>query len=82
VSLFVNDKKVGQGRLKTTQWVGKYSADETFDVGQDSGTPVSEAYRAPNRFTGTIEKVVIDTQPANLTAADQQKLRAAALAVE
>jgi arylsulfatase len=82
VSLFVNDKKVGQGRLNTTQWVGKYSADETFDIGQDSGTPASEAYRAPYRFTGTIEKVVIDTQPANLTAADQEKLRTAALAVD
>jgi arylsulfatase len=82
VALFVNDKKAGQGRLDTTQWVGKYSSDETFDIGQDSGTPASEAYKAPYRFTGTIEKVVIDTQPADLTAADRQKLRAAALAVE
>jgi arylsulfatase len=82
VSLFVNDKKAGQGRLGTTQWVGKYSSDETFDIGQDTGTPASEAYRAPNRFAGTIEKVVIDTQPADLTAADRQKLRAAAIAMD
>jgi len=78
----VNDKKAGQGRLGTTQWVGKYSSDETFDIGQDTGTPASEAYRAPNRFAGTIEKVVIDTQPADLTAADRQKLRAAAIAMD
>ncbi len=86
VSLFVNEKKVGQGRIDATQWVGKYSADETFDIGEDSGSPVSEEYSAPNRFTGTIRKVVIDTQPAKLSAADQQKLqdmeRKARLAVE
>ncbi len=86
VSLFVNDKKVGQGRMNVTQWVGKYSGDETFDIGQDSGTPVCEGYSAPYRFTGTIKKVVIDSQPAKLSAADQQKLeevrREAALAVQ
>jgi arylsulfatase len=71
-----------QGCLNTTQWVGTYSADETFNIGQDSGTPASEAYRGPSRFSGTIEKVVIDTQPADLTAADRQKLRAAAIAME
>jgi hypothetical protein len=62
--------------------VGKCSADETFDIGQDSGTPASEAYRAPYRFNGMIEKIVIDTQPAKLNAVDQDKLRAAELAVE
>ena len=82
VSLFMNDKKAGQGHLNTTLWVGKYSADETFDIGRDSGTPASESFKGPNRFTGTIEKVVVDTQPAGLTSADRQKLLAAALAVE
>ena len=77
VSLFVNDKKVGQGRISATQWAGKYSAEETFDIGEDSGSPVSEAYSAPNRFTGTIKKVVIDAQPAKLSADDQEKLQKA-----
>jgi arylsulfatase len=84
VSLFVNDKKVAHGRLETTAWVGKYSADETFDIGEDSGSPVSNAYSSPCRFTGTIKKVVIDSHPAKLTPADQQKIqeaeRAAAIA--
>jgi hypothetical protein len=62
--------------------VGKYSSDGTFDIGQDSGAPASEAYRGPSRFSGTIEKVVIDNQRADLTAADRQKLRAAAIAME
>lgn len=74
VSLFVNDKKVGEGRLEFTNW-GRFSAEETFDIGEDSGSPVSTAYASPSRFTGKIKKVVIDTQPANLSAADQQKLQ-------
>jgi arylsulfatase A-like enzyme len=86
VSLFVNDKKAGQGRMGATQWIGKYSADETFDIGEDSGSPVSNEYNAPNRFTGTITKIVIDSQPAKLSAVDQEKLQGmeqrARLAVE
>jgi len=75
VTLFINDKKVAEGRLDATIWLGRYSADETFDVGEDSGSPVSTDYASPNRFTGTIKKVVIDTQPAKLSDADQEKLR-------
>ncbi|MBZ0159311.1 MAG: arylsulfatase [bacterium] len=86
VSLFVNDRKVAAGRLDATIWVGKYSADETFDIGEDSGSPVSGDYASPNRFTGTIKKVVIDSAPATLTATDRQNIqdmqRAANLARE
>ena len=75
VSLFVNDKGVGQGRLESTVWVGKFSGDETFDIGEDSGSPVSEAYSSPYRFPGTIRRIVIDTQPATLTSADHTRIR-------
>jgi arylsulfatase len=64
--------------------VGKYTSDETFDIGEDSNSPVSDAYTSPFRFTGTIRKVVIDSQPATLTTANQQQIqqaeRAAAVA--
>ncbi len=84
-TLFVNDKKVGEGRIEKTCW-GRFSADETFDIGEDSGSPVSNAYASPNRYTGTIKKVVIDTQPAHLSAAEQETIRnlerEAALAAE
>jgi hypothetical protein len=35
--------------------------DETFDVSEDTNTPVSEDYavQLPFRFTGTLEKVTI-----------------------
>ena len=83
--LFVNDKKVGEGRIEKTAW-GRFSADETFDIGEDTGSPVSNNYASPNRFIGTIKKVEIDTQPANLSGAERQTLRSmerkARLAVE
>jgi arylsulfatase A-like enzyme len=73
-SLFVNDEKVGEERIDATSW-GRFSADETFDIGADTGSPVSADYASPNRFTGTIEKVVIDTQPANVSAEDRRTIR-------
>jgi hypothetical protein len=75
-SLFVNGEKVGEGRIEATAW-GRFSADETFDIGADTGSPVSADYASPDRFTGTIEKVVIDTQPANLNAAEKQTIQRA-----
>lgn len=33
---------------------------DTFGIGEDSGQPVTSDYPPPNRFTGEIEKVVID----------------------
>jgi arylsulfatase len=37
----------------------RFSATETLDIGNDLGSTVSESYKAPHSFTGTIEKVVI-----------------------
>jgi hypothetical protein len=39
----------------------KPNASETFDVGEDLGSPVSLDYaeRAPFKFTGKIEKVTV-----------------------
>jgi hypothetical protein len=56
--LLVNDALVAEGRIeKTVPYL--YSADETFDVGTDSGSAVAD-YKAPFPFTGTIKKVVIE----------------------
>lgn len=84
VVLFVNDKKAGEGRLDRTAW-GRFTIED-FDVGEDTGSPVSNDYASPNRFTGTLRKVEIVTQPPRLSAAEEQELRAlernARLAVE
>jgi hypothetical protein len=37
-----------------------YSVDEGADVGADEGTPVTEAYKVPFKFTGKIGKVTIE----------------------
>ena len=59
VTLFVNDKKVGQGRLAQTQPM-LFSLDDAADVGMDEGTPVTEDYQPRDtKFTGTIKKVVV-----------------------
>jgi len=58
-TLSVDGKKVAEGRIKATV-PGRFSFDETFDVGEDTGTPVSEDYDVPFKFTGILEKVVVN----------------------
>ena len=85
LTLFVNDKKIGEGRIDKTESV-RFSANETFDTGLDSASPVSTEYQAPFQYTGTLKKVEIDVAPAQLSASDQEKLREAereaAMAIE
>jgi len=73
LTLFVNDKKVGEGRIEKTAW-SRFTIED-FDIGEDTGSPVSADYISPNRFTGTLKKVEIVTQPPSLSAADQETLR-------
>ena len=60
VTLTVNGKQVGQGRIERSV-PGGHTSSETFDVGKDLGSPVSLDYydRAPFRFNGKIEKIQI-----------------------
>jgi arylsulfatase A-like enzyme len=61
-TLFVNDKKVAEGRIERTHPM-IFSADETADVGEDDATPVTEEYKAyDNKFTGKILKVKVDVK--------------------
>src|SRR5262249_33694528 len=58
--LSVDGKEVAQGRIERTIPL-RFSLDECFDVGEDTGTPVAEDYadRMPFRFTGTLRRLVI-----------------------
>lgn len=58
-TIFVNGKQVATGRIERTQCCF-YSADEGTDVGADEGTPVTEAYKSPFKFTGKIAKVTVE----------------------
>jgi len=74
-SLFVNDKKVGEGRVEKTV-PGRFSADETFDIGRDTGSPVSADYASPNPFTGKLKQVNINLGTSTLNDEDQRKEQA------
>ena len=61
-TIYVNDKKLAEGRIERTQPM-IFSADETADVGEDDATPVTEDYQAyDNKFTGKILKVTVDVK--------------------
>jgi arylsulfatase len=61
VKLFVNGKEAGQGSVDRIHR-GTFSISETFDVGEDTGTPVSKSYTRDNAFSGNLEKVVVALQ--------------------
>jgi arylsulfatase len=72
-ALSVDGKPAGQGKLTRTLPF-RMSLDETLDCGEDTGTPVSEDYRVPFRFTGTIGKVAIRIGDETLTPAEKREL--------
>jgi arylsulfatase len=57
VSLFVDGKKVGEGKVGATEPM-LFSADDGCDVGVDTGAPVSPDYGARgNQFNGVVKGV-------------------------
>jgi hypothetical protein len=60
VTLFYDGEPVAQGRVEITQPM-VFSADETTDVGDDYGMPVSPDYAdGGSKFNGKIDLVQID----------------------
>ena len=56
--LYINGRK--QSSVDMPQMhISTYSLAETFDIGIDTGTQVSKLYKGTNKFTGTLDKVVI-----------------------
>jgi len=80
VTLFVNDRKVGESRVDKTIY-GRFSADETFDTGLDTGSPVSDFYQSPFTFSGKLNRIEIDIAPTKLGASDQKQIDKAKRAV-
>jgi arylsulfatase len=75
-TMFVDEKQVAQGHIPQTVKV-RFSLDETFDVGEDTGTPVVEDYadKMPYAFTGTLKKLVVLLEPEKLTSEQREELR-------
>jgi len=59
VTLYHDGRRVGSGRVEQTQPM-VFSADETTDIGDDYGMPVSADYAGAARFNGRIDVVQID----------------------
>ena len=55
--LVVNDQVVAAGKIPKTVPLG-FSADETLDAGEDTGTPSGD-YECPFRFTGKLGTVTV-----------------------
>ena len=60
-TLSVNGRKVAEGRIAKTVPV-LYSTDDTFDVGEDWGTPVAPTYKLPFKFTGALKQVTVEVK--------------------
>ena len=73
--LFVDGKQVAQGPIPRTIPI-RFSLDETFDIGEDTGTPVVEDYndKMPFAFTGTLKKFVVILEPDKLTDEERKQL--------
>ncbi len=54
----VDGKEVAKGQVEHTIPI-RVSLDETFDIGEDTGTPVCEDYKVPFAFTGDLHKVTV-----------------------
>ncbi len=58
--LSVDGKQLAQKRIERTIPI-RFSLDETFDVGEDTGTPVEfNVYDVPFKFTGHLNKLSVD----------------------
>lgn len=58
--ILVDGQQIAEGYIKQTH-SNVFGLDEPADVGTDSNTPVSPSYHGKPKFTGKIQKVVIET---------------------
>src|SRR6202011_5432699 len=79
-TLMVDGRPVAQGKIERTIPF-RISADETLDIGEDTGTPVSEDYRVPFKFTGALNRVLIRLGDTQLNADDEEQIRRAKAAI-
>jgi arylsulfatase A-like enzyme len=74
ITLFVDGNQVGEGHLDETIAIG-FSADETTDVGKDTGSRVVPDYDYGSTYTGQVNWVAIeigDDDHSHLMTPDQQ----------
>jgi arylsulfatase len=80
VTISVDDKPVAEGRIDRT-YAFRVSLDETLDIGEDTGTPVSEDYQVPLHFTGRLNRVLLRLSDSPLSPDDEEQIRRAKAAI-
>ncbi len=63
--LYVNGKKVDEVEMPQMH-IATYSLAETFDVGRDTGTQVSEMYQGPFKFNAELDRVIFTVSDDNI----------------
>jgi len=61
-TIYIDGNKVGEGQITHTN-SNTFGIDESADVGTDENTPVVLSYKGKEKFTGKIEKVVVEVFP-------------------
>ena len=82
VSLWANDRQIGEGRLDHTCSM-LFTTYAGMDMGRDNGGVVDDAYedKAPYAFTGTLRKVTFDLKPESVETEQELHEHAAAQSV-
>jgi len=78
VTLYVDGKKTGEGRVEQTEPF-VFSADETCDIGDEFGSPVTDDYPPHKKFSGEVNWVQLDVdkdaEDADHFISPQERLR-------
>jgi arylsulfatase len=62
--LYINGEKVDEVEMPQMH-ISTYSLAETFDVGRDTGTQVSDLYTGPFMFAGSLDRVIFTVSDEN-----------------
>ena len=62
--LYVNGEKVDEVEMPQMH-IATYSLAETFDIGRDTGTQVTDLYKGIYKFDGLLDRVIITVSDEN-----------------
>jgi arylsulfatase len=76
LTLYINDKKVGEGKIQTQP--GKFGLGGALEIGRGAGSEITPDFpgERPWKFTGTIKRVVIDLSGESYQDIEKEAQRA------
>lgn len=74
LTMFVDGRQVDQKRIEQSVG-GRFSADETWDIGKDTGTPLDfDTYDVPFAFNGELKRLAVDfKRPSTFTKSGESR---------